>query len=75
MAKKTADSPNPRRERTYDGMTRDELAQALELDFSYDDCIAELFADLGDDIGPKRRGEPRVTQMGPGRRNPPKGRR
>ena len=75
MAKKTADKPNPRRERTFDGMTREELARALGIDFSYDECVAELFADLDDDIAPDARREPRVTQMGPGRRNPPKGRR
>lgn len=65
-----AKAKNNRREPTYDGLTREQLIRALELDgLTREACFAELFGEFFDD-DPRPRGPGQVSQAGPARREP-----
>ena len=67
-----AKTKRSRPESTYDGLTREQLIRALELDgLTREACFEELFGEFLDDE-PKPSEPIRVTQAGPGRRGPKK---
>ncbi len=73
MAKKTNKT---RTEPTFEGMSYEQLRAELGFDeLTYEACFRELFGEAFD-LSPGSQEPPRaakVTQMGPGRRNRPKG--